>query len=247
MKGLHRFADKLLKSGKSKYYTFNFNVIEQYARINKHVKFIQVGSNDGITKDPLHEFIVSQTWEGILVEPVSYLFEKLKANYASGAGRLHFENSAIAAKNGKMNFYHLKESKNPDIPWFYNQIGSFKEDIVLKHRDLIPGFDDLFIKEPVSTIKFCDLVNKYDFQDIDLIQMDTEGYDFEIIKLIPLSELGVEIIMYEHKHLSISDYKKSISLLNEHGFFVGALAVDTLIKDTIAIKPKILNRLLEVI
>lgn len=244
MKGLYRFANKILKSGRSKYYSFNFNVIEQYARINKHIKFIQVGSNDGITKDPLHEFIVNQNWEGILVEPVSYLFNKLKANYATNAGRLHFENGAIAAQNGEMNFYYLKESENPDIPWFYNQIGSFMEDIVMKHRELIPGFDDLLIKESVSTIKFCDLLDKYDFQDIDLIQIDTEGYDFEIIKLIPFSKLDVKIIMYEHKHLSISNYKKSISFLNKHGFFVGALAIDNLIKDTIAIKPAILNQLL---
>ncbi len=43
---------------------------------------VQIGSNDGITGDPLHKLIVKhKKWTALFVEPVPLLVEKLKKNY----------------------------------------------------------------------------------------------------------------------------------------------------------------------
>src|SRR5438093_1498023 len=43
--------------------------------------FIEIGSNDGEHDDHLRPFILSRPWSGIMVEPVPYVFERLRRNY----------------------------------------------------------------------------------------------------------------------------------------------------------------------
>jgi len=60
------------------------------------VFFVQVGSNDGVQGDPIHDLIVSrESWRGIFIEPIDFLFQRLRKNYGE-AERFVFENVAIA-------------------------------------------------------------------------------------------------------------------------------------------------------
>ena len=212
------------------------DILIDYANYRNHVNFIQVGSNNGITADPISRFILNKNWHGVLIEPVPYLFDELKVNYQEYTNRLKFENSAIADKNGQLNFYRLKKSDRKDLPYWYNQLGSFNKKVVMKHKESVPGFDELFIEDKVNTITFKDLIQKHSINNIDFIQIDTEGYDYEILKLIPFDNLNVEFVMFENRHLSDSDYKKAIKLLKSHSFEVG-----TYYKDTIAVNKYILH------
>lgn len=60
---------------------WDFDILKEYASNTSNIKFIQIGSNDGMHGDPVCEYIKRDGWQGILVGPVPYLFEKLKKNY----------------------------------------------------------------------------------------------------------------------------------------------------------------------
>ena len=58
--------------------------------------FVQVGANDGVFRDPLHEAIrANQSWRGIFIEPLKEPFDRLTVNYAGYGNRFTFENVAI--------------------------------------------------------------------------------------------------------------------------------------------------------
>jgi FkbM family methyltransferase len=211
------------------------DILVDYANYKTKVNFIQVGSNNGVTADPISRFIINRQWNGVLIEPVPYLFTELLENYKPYSDRLIFENSAIADVNGELKFYRLRKSDNKDLPYWYDQLGSFNKEVVEKHRDSIPGFDELFFEDKVNAITFNDLLQKHKIENVDFIQIDTEGYDYEILKLIPYSSMNVEFIMFENRHLSETDYRQAIRLLKSHGFIVGSYY-----KDTIAVSREIL-------
>src|SRR5687768_10686357 len=50
--------------------------------------FVQIGSFDGVSNDPINEFVRKYYWQGILVEPMPSFFEQLKLNYANLSGLL---------------------------------------------------------------------------------------------------------------------------------------------------------------
>jgi len=214
---------------------WNFDIVHSYAELKKNVRFIQIGSNNGISNDPLHDHIVKYKWEGILVEPVPYLFEDLKVNYEKIKDRFIFENSAITNISGKLKFYRLKKSDLEGLPVWYEQLGSFDKEVISKHKNRIPHFDELLIEDSVNAITFKELLDKHSVKQINLIHIDTEGHDFEILKLIPFSSLNVAVLMFEHIHLSAADYRSAIALLKKNDFLVR-----TIHEDVIAVKPKVL-------
>lgn len=56
-----------------------------------------------------------------------------------------------------------------------------------------------------------------------MLTIDTEGYDYEIIKQVFLTEIKPKIILYEHKLLSIKDRTDSKKLLKNCGYNVKEL------------------------
>jgi FkbM family methyltransferase len=204
------------------YWTFNWrprpgtidSVLSRYAYMQKDVFFIQVGANDGKTDDPLHDYIIQNNWRGILIEPLPHVFQKLKDNYKKIEKNLIFENIAIAENDGEKNFYRFESSPGERFLSNYDLLGTFNKSFLLG----ISENGNLIVEEKVKALSFDSLIARHHPDKINLICIDTESYDYEIIKQINLKELNVDIIIYEHAHLYITDYKKSITYLKSNGY-----------------------------
>jgi FkbM family methyltransferase len=201
-------------------------IVEKYASKTPNFFFIQIGSNDGVTKDPLFGYIAKFGWKGILVEPVKYLFDKLKETYDFRDG-LYFENVAIDVEDGVKALYRIKKSDTEGDPAYYEQIGSLKRSVVEKHRGEIPNFEERIMTENVRCISLQSLLSKYQVINIDLMHIDTEGNDYEIIRSIPFDVLRPKMILYEHVHLSADDQYACQNLLQSNGYRLLKTTYDT--------------------
>jgi len=187
--------------------------------------FIQVGANDGINGDPLYEFILKWGWPGIKIEPVGYIFNKLKANFQDFPNII-LENSAIAKENGCQTFHYLKQDK--DAPEWYSQLGSFSLPTLLKHSQWIPDLQERLITSNVPCLTLEALCQNHSIQSVDIIHIDTEGYDFEVIKLIDFEKLHPTLVLYEYKHLSEEDRTLCNQYLQNLGYQLFSTQRDTL-------------------
>ncbi len=192
-------------------------IIRDYADNHKDFFFIQIGANDGMKFDPTYLYVRKYGWKGILVEPVDYVFTKLKENYRS-IGGLVFENVAIGNKNGFKNFYMLKKSEKENIPLWYDEIGSFSKSHVLKHRDRIKDIGERLIIAKIKVLTLKSLLEKHRISKIDFLQIDTEGYDQYILGQIPFDKLKPSMILYEDRHLSSGEKEKCQKLLTDKGY-----------------------------
>ncbi len=183
--------------------------------INKSDKpfFIQIGANNGVTNDPLYKFIIKYNLSGILVEPVPHLFDQLKRNYGNRKG-LFFENVAIGNPRDQLTFYRVKSDKH----MYYDQLGSFSKETILKNKKTIRNLEALIVEEPVQVIDFNSLVKKYQKKKVDILIMDTEGYDAEIIKMIDFDKIDFDLVLFENKHLTPSDHNFCMDLLKTRNF-----------------------------
>ena len=151
-----------------------------------------------------------------MVEPVKYVFDRLADNYRQ-CRNLSLENIAIAASNGSQDFFHLAQSDD-DLPSWYTQLGSFSRDTVLAHADRIPDIEKRIVCTPVPCMTFDALCQKHSVGPIDLIHIDTEGYDYKIIKLIDLDRYQTTLVIYGHKHLSDADQAGCYDYLASKGY-----------------------------
>ena len=189
--------------------------------------FVQVGANDGVTGDNIFWFIKYHKWSGVLIEPIVYLFEKLKTTYKNFDNQLFFENVAISEKDERREFYYIEDfKKNEQHPEWLKQLGSFKREQVDWVEKSYPG---LHMKiEKINCVKLTSLVAKYNYYNLDFLYIDVEGYDFEIIKSIDFSIFKPSLIYYEHRHLSDEDKENSEKFLAERGYDIIAGEFDNL-------------------
>jgi FkbM family methyltransferase len=238
------YDSRIYKSLKSLYlYWYPKNadlsvLLSKYAAKMKdrnNIFVIQIGSNDGKTNDPIFDHVHNYGWNGVFLEPVPSNFHKLSANYA-GNSKVRLYNTAIGKEPGHLIFYTLKDIDFPDKPWWYSQVGSFRREVLLKHKEYLPHIESLIEEVDVQVKTIKELYQESGRDHVNLIHIDTEGYDYEILKTIDFTFDQPDLILFEHHHLSFDDYKKSISILKANKYTCYKDGSDTLaIKADIAL------------
>ncbi len=179
-------------------------------------QIVQIGSNDGRTDDPIHKLLLERKgWKALFVEPVPYLFERLTRSHAPDA-RFRYENAAIN-DGSSAHFHWVDESARqqlPDLPEWYDQLGSFDRQHILKHLDGI--LEPHIVSKEVNGITLGDLFVKHGIVKLDLLHIDTEGYDYKVLSQLDLSRHQPSVILFEHKHLPLHERAASIHHLAGH-------------------------------
>lgn len=187
------------------------------ARRQKNVFALQVGANDGVSHDPIHHYITKYGWQGLLLEPLPDIFEKLQRNYRSRDG-ITLRNAALADKDGAMTFYRIKPG--PEVPEFCQLLGSFSRDTILWHKHIFPAIESHIVEQSVEALSFDSLVEQHGIGKIDVILIDTEGYDYEVLKQIDFRRFRPSLVICEKVHLSDDAKKASVELLGKAGYDV---------------------------
>lgn len=201
-------------------------VLGSFSKGKKDIYFIEIGANDGVFGDPIHNFIVRDKWSGILVEPLKHIFDNLIENY-QGQENLIFENVAISEKDETRDFWYLKILEEHTPKWAEG-LGSFFSENVFSKSELIPNINEYIIKVQVKCVTLESLIQKHDVNRIDVFVVDTEGYDFEIIKQIDFERFKPSIIVYEHTHLRDDDKYECKRYLRRKGYRVVQKSCNTL-------------------
>ncbi|MBI4127240.1 FkbM family methyltransferase [Candidatus Peregrinibacteria bacterium] len=187
--------------------------------------FLQVGANDGVRADSIHDFVVNLNWKGMLLEPLKEPFEKLKINYAAQKN-LIFENLAIHPIEGRRNIYKIRKNSD-NMPDWYDQTASFKYEAMIELEYAIPNVEDYLEEVEVECSTVASLIKKHDIQKIDLVCIDVEGFDFEVIKLLDFNKKP-KLILFESCHLGDADKSACGEFLKTRGYKLLEKGRDTL-------------------
>tara|TARA_R110001592_G_scaffold105385_3_gene296342 strand:+ start:115106 stop:115822 length:717 start_codon:yes stop_codon:yes gene_type:complete len=194
---------------------FDFDrTFESNFPINKKFNFIQIGGNDGISFDSIFDKITSRASKGIILEPSPRYFEQLKLNYRNFKSILLLP-YAIFEKSGILKLFELNEIGLKNHPAWAAGIGS----VDIQH------LTNLNVKlEEISTVKvegitFDYLLESYpQFSNVDYLQIDTEGYDFEILKSIDFTKFKAKMVKFEFKNLAEIEQNKAIAIFCDDYF-----------------------------
>ena len=185
----------------------------------RRLNIVQIGSNDGITGDPLYDIAITRkNWNLLLVEPIPYMFNRLKENYPEEP-RFTFENVAI--NDGTLQkFYFIREgalkNENVNTIW-YKQIGSFQKEHLRKHFtiDIEKYIEEIEIKG----VTLEQLLVRNNIEKLDFLHIDAEGYDWKILSQLNLEKYKPHLILFEHKHLKVSEINEAIVYLKDYKIF----------------------------
>jgi len=179
--------------------------------------FVNIGANDGLAGDPLREFVVKGGWSGLLIEPVDYVYSRLKQAYRRHIG-VTCINAAIDERSGVRPFWHLR--KNRILPAGYDQIGSFDKDHLMKHRAMFPGLDDFVTSKEVPCLTLNQILTEHHVTKLDVLLVDVEGFDAQVVRQVDFSRFQPRLIVFEVSHMTADTRDSVYGLLKTNGYAV---------------------------
>lgn len=191
-------------------------ILERNFKINSNFGFIQVGANDGISFDFLFDFVITRKSNGIVIEPIKDYFTELVFNY-SKYDNIKAVNKAVHPIEKKITVYKINENAKNNYPEWVKGIASLDPN---HHKKTNIKSEDI-IQEIVNSDTLENIIeDEYKFNNVDYIQIDTEGFDYEILKMVNFNKLKPSIIKYESVNLSDEGKKQAIILLKKEGYYV---------------------------
>lgn len=204
------------------YGLFDFeSFLYRHIVIHKSFSFVQIGANDGVMNDPIYQFNIKNKAlvNGYVLEPLPDIYEKLVKNYKS-CQYITPCNIAIHSSKSEMILHRVKPSFENKVPKFARGIASFDE-THWKKTDLVPN-SDYMEKVKVKCTTFIDFINSKSITNLDLLLLDTEGYDYEIIMSIDFKNFKPKIIRFEHgirnNLMSTNEFQIVCVQLNKFGY-----------------------------
>jgi FkbM family methyltransferase len=138
-------------------------------RAGRPLRFLQIGSNDGVSHDPLHPTVHRFGWSGVLVEPLPWLFERLRGAYSGVAG-LAFENAAVGTATGHAPIFYVTPAAG-DPSWI-ERTASLRREVVLKQAGSSPTIRERIEQTLVRTVTLKDLVERHSLRQLDLLRRE---------------------------------------------------------------------------
>ncbi|WP_296619084.1 FkbM family methyltransferase [Marivirga sp.] len=211
---------------------------DQLSKSLGQIFVIQVGANDGINRDPIHKFVKRDGWHGLLIEPQPDVFRyQLFPLYMRDEG-IFMENIAIGDKISLMDMYKIsftRERWATGLTTFHRPVLQDKVDsgrvaeIAKENGIKAPARKEDFIDTlKVESKTFDFLRAKYQIKEVDVLQIDVEGFDYEVIKMYDLSQNKPKVVVFESRHLEHQDYEEAEQYFRDNGFLIKKLDGDSI-------------------
>jgi len=201
------------------------SLLQVEKRVEGTPVFVQVGANDGVSFDPFCE--VTKRWRGLMIEPQPMVFKELQSARGAQKG-LQFANAAIAPQRGRILLYELSFS----LGSLGSALASTDRGTLQKHIDngyvaecarqigvsLPPESSAWIMEREVECYPLGDLLERYILPAVNVLLVDTEGYDFQVLQTYPWEKTMPELVIYEEMHLQKSALLECRAFLKDRGY-----------------------------
>ena len=181
--------------------------------VKLHRSITQVGANDGVMCDPISRYLTSPGYNdvtAILIEPVDFYFEKLKALHINRVGTVLIKAAASSVESVK-DFYYIDPAiaseMNGDGPmndWAHGQ-GSFYRDSIIHwidenafrgawYRENMDRFKESILKSSVNCFPLKKILSCG--QELSLLLVDVQGAELDVFLGVDWSA-PPDFILYE--------------------------------------------------
>lgn len=208
------------------------------------LNIVAVGANDGKNNDPLYNYLENTTRKNtvVLIEPQQQLIPYLEVNFQFHPDK-HIVNAAVGPE-GTMTLYGVKEeywgqlnvpyAKERNWPTYRAPTGVTStskvhvESWLKKHLPAI-DHESAIIEFMVSSFRLESILKIAAMRgEVDVLQIDTEGFDDQVIYASDISVYRPKIIFFELAHLDNIRKKALLSYLSMSGYMISKMSEDAI-------------------
>ncbi len=200
-------------------------VFSSLASSGEELNVVQVGANDGVEQDPVHALLHYYSSKALLIEPIPQLIPALRESYQDYEGELIIENVAIGSNEGEFKL-HILSPKYWDE--YLEKVGRHPTAISSYDVDRVTALVAQRLGLDVEQARKCvqvvtcpmytleGLLSKHAIDDVDVLQVDCEGFDIVVIK--SLGPIRPRVINFESLNLHAADWGEWKEWAEENGY-----------------------------
>ena len=154
--------------------------------------FVDVGSHDGISINNTLYFEKEHKWNGINIEPIKAVYDKLIINRPNNINI----NCAIYSNDGETEFLNvigdtqmLSGIKNTYDNRHFTR---------LEHETKLTGSTTETIKVPTKRLET--IFDEHNVKHVHYLSIDVEGAEFDVIKSINFDKVFIDVIGFENNY-----------------------------------------------
>ena len=164
-------------------------ILEKYFSDKRDGFVVDIGAADGIRFSNSY-WLLMRKWSGLLIEPNIKNFKKLQ--------RTHKHTDNVIILNKAAGSTTIKNSTiYCDLNDTHQQLSTLSVDQVENCKDY---YKCDFYEQKVDIIKTSKLFEKYNINKIDFLSIDTEMWDYEVLKGINYDKVDISLICIEHNN-----------------------------------------------
>lgn len=176
------------------------------------MNIIQIGTNkanDNLAS-LVHNYDVNDIDLLLLVEPLQIHNNTIQSCYAKYLTKLSIENIVISDQNDETIklWYHPHDLSHANA----GELASLNKSHSTNIRSQYSVDDVTYFECPNLTIN--KLFDKYNLSNIDILYIDTEGFDDKIIYSIDFKKYSIKTIYYENLHIDKEKLRHFLKSLN---------------------------------
>ena len=148
-------------------------------------------------------------------------FKVLKKNISNHLSNIEIYNYGLGANSSDSFINQTGESSSSTV----NEINRNSNYFAKKLKILNVKNHNLFIKKiPIQIITLDNFIDKKKIQNVDILKIDTEGFEFNVLKGLKINHKKIKLIYFEHHYddMILKNYKftEINKLLNDYGFIM---------------------------
>lgn len=185
---------------------------------------IQIGANDGAGEDPITRIVAESQARAWLVEPLPEPFERLEERYA-GNDRVTLINAALGPEDGEATIWRIA----PDSEELagLSVLATFDRSVLEKFHPMYAPLGGRIVGETVRTLSVATLLREQEIAAVDLLQVDTEGWDARVVGWFLDAGLLPTVLNFEHVHLGGEEDRAILKRLREADYRLARYGRDT--------------------
>jgi len=178
--------------------------------------YVDVGAHDGITFNNTLYFEKNNNWNGINIEPIKSVYDKLVSNRPNNINL----NYAICNNDGETDFLCNTG--------YTEMLSGIKDNYDVRHHQRLQRENEQMssITEviKVNTKKLETIFDENNISRVNYLSIDVEGAEFEVIKSINFDKVFIDIIGFENNYNDTSI--PIIKYLEQNNYIVIAISGD---------------------
>jgi len=180
---------------------------------------LQIGANDGVVNDPVHDLIMNYDLPALLVEPHPVAFQKLSEVYSRKEHVVTLNVAIGVADHDSAPFYVPDDELVASVPRTHRLCSFSREQLLQALKGVgVANAEDRIATINVPTKSIASLLKANDLHHIDILQIDVEGYDWKVLSQFNTRESGISLINMEFFSIQTFEQRDCVTQLSAAGY-----------------------------